>query len=59
MDETKPHAVSFQIERERPIVIAIAIAAHNTDRGTKRFERLQDARRANIAEVPDLVGVRS
>jgi len=59
VNEMEPDAVSFQIEPQWPLKIAVAIAAHNTDGRTERFERLQDARRANIPEVPNLVGARS
>lgn len=57
MDEAKSHAISFQIETERPFDIAIAIAAHNRHRRAKRFNGLKERGRANVAEVPDLVGV--
>ena len=59
MDKSEPDTVSFQIECERPIEIAVAIAPDNGDRGAERLNCMQDARRADIAEVPDLVGAGS
>ena len=59
MSKTEPNAASFQIDCERPIEIAVAISANHGHWRTKRLDGLQDAWRANIAEVPDLVGVRS
>jgi hypothetical protein len=35
--------------------LAVAIPAHDCDRRTKRLDRLQDSRVANIPEVPDFV----
>ena len=59
MNKTEPDAAAFQIDCERPIEIAVAISANRGHWRTKRLDRLQDAWRANIAEVPDLVGLRS
>lgn len=59
MNETEPNAVSFQIDGERPLEIAVAISTNHSHWRTERLQGLQDARRANIAQVPDLVGARS
>ena len=55
MNEPKPDAVSFQIDDQRPIEIAVAIPTHNRHRRTDIFQRCQDARRANIPEMPDFI----
>ena len=58
MNEANPDSVPFQIERERPIEIAVAISAHDRHRRANGFNRMQDAGRADIAEVPDFIRAR-
>ncbi|MEY2562342.1 MAG: hypothetical protein QOH88_535 [Verrucomicrobiota bacterium] len=55
VDEPKTDAVPFQIDDQRPLVIAIAIPAHNRHRRADLFKRLEKTRIAHIAEMPDLV----
>lgn len=53
--EPTPDPVPFQINRERPVEIAVAISAHDRDRRPERLDRLQDSRVANIAQMPDFI----
>ena len=57
VNETKSDSVSLQVDRERPIEIAVAISAHDGDRRPERLNCLQNAGRTNIAEMPDLVRI--
>ena len=55
LNEPEADAVSFQIDGEWPFEIAVAISPHNRYRRTDGLERLQNARSANIAEMPDFI----
>jgi hypothetical protein len=58
VDEPKPNPIALQIHGDRPIEMAIAIAAHDRDRRAKRLDCLQNAWIAYVAEMPDFVGGR-
>ena len=53
----KPKLQTFagKIDYQRPVGVPIAIAAHNGEGRTKRFQIEGDGRFANIAQVPNLV----
>src|SRR5437016_14198238 len=53
--EPEADPVSFQIDNERPFKIAVAISAYDCYRRTDGLQRLQNTRRANIAEMPDFI----
>ena len=57
VDELKTHAVPFQVNCQRPIEIAVAIAADDGDGRPKCLDCLKNGRRANVAEMPDLIRV--
>jgi hypothetical protein len=57
VNQTKPHPVSLQVDREWPIEIAIAIAAYDCDRRPESLDRLENGRGAHIAEMPDFVRI--
>jgi hypothetical protein len=59
VDEAKPDSVSFQVDREWPVEIAVAIPTHNGDRRPEGLDRLENCGRADVAEMPDLIRVRS
>ena len=56
MDEPNPNSVSLYIQPQRPLGIAVAVAAYDGDWRAETLDRLQNSRRANIAEMPDLIG---
>ena len=45
----------FRSQTEGPLKIAVAIAAHDCDRRTERLNGLEDGRRADVAQMPDLI----
>jgi len=55
--QPKLQTLARKIDNQRPVVIPIAIPAHNRERRTDRLEIERDRRLANIAEVPDLVRI--
>ena len=46
-----------EIDSQRPFEIAVAISANDHDWRTDRAKLIQDALRANVSKVPNLVGV--
>ena len=48
---------SGKIENQRPLEIAVAISAHNSDARSNRPQFVENRFRANIAKMPDLIGV--
>lgn len=59
MHKAKANASAHKIDNERPIRIAVAISAHHCHRRTNPAKIIQDAFRANIAEMPNLIRVSS
>jgi hypothetical protein len=55
--KAKANASAHKIDNQRPLRIAVAISAHNRHRRTNRAKFIQDAFRANIAEMPNLIRV--
>ena len=55
--KAKANASAHKIDNQRPLRIAVAISAHNCHRRTNRAKFIQDAFRANIAEMPNLIRV--
>ena len=55
MLEAKANSIAHQIDRERPVRVAIAISPNERDRRTDRAKLVQDHLGANIAQVPDFV----
>jgi hypothetical protein len=55
--QSKPHAVSFQVDHQRPFRIAVAISADDRHRQPDVLDRIQDARVADIAKMPDFIRV--
>jgi len=55
--QPKLQTLARKIDNQRPVVIPIAIPAHNRERRTDRPQIERDRRLANIAEVPDLVRI--
>ena len=55
--QTKLLSAAGKIDNQRPLVIAVAISAHNRHRRTNRAQLIQNAFRANIAEMPNLIRV--
>jgi hypothetical protein len=58
VDEAKSHAVSFQIDYQRPFGIAVAISPHDRDGRPDILERFEKTRRADIAQMPDFIRAR-
>ena len=59
VDEPESDAVSLQINHQRPIKIRVAVAAHERERQPDIFQLKNQARRTNIAQMPDLVRARN
>ena len=55
MGEAKADAVSFQIYEQRPLEIAVAVAAHQRHLRPDVFQVQEQTGRADIAEMPDFV----
>ena len=55
----KPNLLAgpHKIDNQRPFGIAVAISAHNRDRRTDRAQLIQNPSRANIAQMPNLIGL--
>jgi len=53
--QPKLQSISRKIDNQGPILIPIAVAAHNRQPRTNRLEIQCDRRFANIAQMPDLV----
>ena len=49
--------ISHEIDDERPLEIAVAISAHNDHSRSDRPQLVKDHFRANIAEMPNFVGI--
>jgi hypothetical protein len=55
--KTKLQSTADKIDNQRPLVIAIAISAHDRDRRPNRAKLIQNAFRANVPKVPNLIGI--
>src|SRR2546430_9314419 len=55
MFEPKSQTPSLKIDNQRPLGFAVAISAHNRDRRTDRAQFVQNAFRADISQMPDLI----
>lgn len=55
--QPKLQTLARKIDNQRPVIIPIAISAHNRERRTNRFEIECDRWFANIAQMPDLVRI--
>ena len=53
--EPETNSVTFKIHHRRPIEIAIAISTNNDHRWTQLPQALENARRADITQMPDLI----
>jgi hypothetical protein len=58
VDEAKPEAVSFQVDRKGPFENAVAISSHDGDGRSERLNCLENSRVADITEMPDLIRIR-
>jgi hypothetical protein len=50
-------AASRKIDDKRPLEIAIAISAHDDHTRTNRAQLVKNRFRANVAKMPDFIGV--
>jgi hypothetical protein len=57
MLETEFQSASHKIDKQWPLVIAVAIPAHDNDLRPNRAELVENGLRANIAQVPDFISV--
>jgi hypothetical protein len=57
MVEAEFQPTARKIDNQRPVKIAVAIAAHHGDSGPDRAKLVENAFRAHIAEVPDFIGI--
>jgi hypothetical protein len=55
--EPKLPTFTHKIDNQRPILVPIAIAPHNRQRRTDRFQVQRDRRLANITQMPNLIGL--
>lgn len=55
MDEAKANPVANKIDHRGPFEIAIAIPAHQGNRGAQGLQPNEQARRTKVTEMPDLV----
>ena len=55
MFQPKSQPLSLKIDNQRPLGIAVAISAHDSDSRSDCKQFIQNDFRANIAEMPDLV----
>jgi len=55
--ETEFQSASRKIDNERPIKVTIAIAPHHSYAMPNPAELVENGLRANIAQVPDFVGI--
>jgi hypothetical protein len=55
MDEAKANPVANEINHRGPFEIAIAIPAHQGNRRAQALQPNEQARRAKVTEMPDLV----
>ena len=55
--QTKLQTFAREIDNQRPIRVPIAIPAHDRERRTDRLQVIGDRRLADIAKVPDFVGI--
>lgn len=57
MHQSKLQTLAGKIDNQRPVVIPIAISAHNGECRTDRPEIIGNRRLADIAQMPDLVRI--
>ena len=57
MLQTEFQPTSHKVENQRPLKIAVAISAHNSDARSNGQQFIKNRFRANIAKMPDLIGV--
>lgn len=50
-------SVAHKIDNHRPLEIAVTISAHNRDARSDRPQFIKNHFRANIAKMPDFVGI--
>ena len=55
--QTKSQTAAHKIDNQRPLKITVAISAHKCDWRTNRAQFIQNSLRANIAQMPDLIGI--
>jgi len=55
--QTKLQTAADKIDNQRPLGIAVAISEHQRDRRTDRAQLIKNSLRANIAKMPDFVGI--
>ena len=55
--QAKFQPTSRKVENQRPIGIAIAISAHNSDAWSNRTQLIKNRFYTNIAKMPDFIGV--
>jgi hypothetical protein len=55
--QTEFQPASRKVENQRPLGIAVAISAHNDHAWSDRQQFVEDRFRANIAKMPDFIGV--
>lgn len=55
--QSKLQSFAPMIDNQWPVVVPIAVSAHDRQRRTDRFEIERDRWLANVAQVPDLVGI--
>ena len=57
MLEAEFQSVSRKIDNQWPFVIAVAISSHDSDLRPNRVKLVENCLRANVAQVPDFIGV--
>jgi hypothetical protein len=55
--KTEFQSTAHKIDDQWPFEIAVAISANDSDSGSNRAELIENAFRADISEMPDLIGV--
>ena len=55
MHQSKLQTFAGKVDNQRPVGVPIAIAAHDRQRRTNRFQIEGDRRLANITEMPNLI----
>src|ERR1700736_4667075 len=55
MHQPKLQSLARKIDDQRPILVPVAVSAHDSKRRTERLQFEHDRRLANITQMPDLV----
>ena len=53
--QTKFQSASLKIDHQRPVIVAVTIAANKCERRAEGADFIEDVFRADIAQVPNLI----